>query len=186
LIIFRKKWEIEKLFGCATRRGRVALRANGMDGGPSGGRFGEKSVEIAEIFLKFPEQSGIERRRSTVDGEGELRFFLFELGFKDLAGAGNGVALVVEKALDAKSHLDVAATVEALAGAAFVGLELRELALPEAQDVGRNVAEFGDFADAEVELVRDVRPGGLVGFSDWLVLRHAWNSEVDRPASDPA
>ena len=98
---------------------------------------------------------------------------MFELTFEDLAGAGDGVSLVVEKALDSQGHFNVAAAVEALAGAAFVRLELRKLALPEAENVGRDVAEPGDFADAEVELVRDVGPGGWGGFADWLVLRHA-------------
>jgi hypothetical protein len=82
-----------------------------------------------------------------------------KLGFEDLAGSGDGVALVVEEGLDAEDHFDVATTVEALAGAAFVGLELREFALPEAKNVGGEIAEFGDFADAEVELIRDFRPG---------------------------
>ena len=143
-------------------------------------------MQIVEIFLKFPKQPGIKRRRSAVDGEGKLRFFLLELGLEDLASARDGVSLVVEEALDAEGHFDVAFAIEALAGAAFVGLQLWELAFPEAQDVGGDIAEFGDFADAEVELVRDIRPGGLVGFSDWLVLRHAWNSDDDGPASDPA
>ena len=89
-------------------------------------------------------------------GESELRIFLFQFGFEDLPGAGDGVALVVEEGLDAQGHFDVAAAIEALACAAFVGLKLREFALPEAQDVGWNFAEPGDFADAEVELVRDV------------------------------
>lgn len=101
-----------------------------------------------------------------------------EFGFEDLPGSGNGVALVVEKTFDAHGHLDIAAAIETLSGAAFVGFELRELALPEAKDVGGNVAEFGNFADAEVELVRDVGPGGVGVFADWLVLRHARNSDA--------
>ena len=90
---------------------------------------------------------------------GWARGCVFEFGFggEDLAGAGDGVALVVEQALDAERHLDVALAVETLAGAAFVGLELRELGLPEAQDVGGDVAELGYVPDAEVELVRDDR-----------------------------
>jgi hypothetical protein len=93
------------------------------------------------------------------DAKIELRFFVAELGLEDLAGAGDGVALVVEEGFDAENHLDVAAAVEALAGSAFVGLELGEFTLPEAEDIGRQVAEFGDFADTEVELIRDFRPG---------------------------
>src|ERR1700733_15842134 len=98
---------------------------------------------------------------------------MFELTFEDLTGARDGVALVVEEALDSQGHFNVAAAVEALAGAAFVRLELREFALPEAENVGRDVAELGDFADAEVELVRDVGPGGWGGFADWLGARPA-------------
>ena len=91
---------------------------------------------------------------------GELRggfggFLGFGFGGEDLAGAGDGVALVVEQALDTEGHLDVALAVEALAGAAFVGLELRELCLPETEDVGGHVTQLGYIADAEVELVRN-------------------------------
>lgn len=96
-----------------------------------------------------------------------------ELGFEYLTGSGNGVALVVEKTFDAHGHLDIAAAIETLTGSALVGFELRKLALPEAQDVGGHVAEFGNFADAEVELVRDVGPGCVGVFADCLVLRHA-------------
>jgi len=96
-----------------------------------------------------------------------------EFGFEYLTGTGNGVALVVEKTFDAHGHLDIAAAIEALPGAALVRFELGKLALPETQDVGGHVAEFGNFADAEVELVRDVGPGGVGVFADCLVLRHA-------------
>jgi hypothetical protein len=40
---------------------------------------------------------------------------------KDLAGAGNGISLGVDQALDFKSKLDVATAIEALAGSALVG-----------------------------------------------------------------
>jgi hypothetical protein len=130
-------------------------------------------VEIAEIFLEFAKLAGIDVWGGVVDGEGELGFLLLQLGLEDLPGAGDGVALTVEEAFDAQSHLDVATAVEALSGAPLVGFELRELALPETQDVGWKVAESGDFADAEVELVRDVGPGCLGSFADWLMLCHA-------------
>ena len=152
-----------------------------MDG-RAGGGLREQRVKIAQIFLQFAELPGIDVRRAVVDGEGELRLFLFELCLEDLAGAGNGVALVVEEALDAQRHFDVATAIEALTGAAFVGFELRKLALPETQDVGGDVAELGDFADAEVELVRNVRPGWWGGFADWLMLCHASNSDTAVPA----
>ena len=116
-------------------------------------------MKVAQLFLELAELLGWNAGCGFGDAEVELRLFVTEFGLEDLAGAGDGVALVVEEGLDAEDHLDVAAAVEALAGAAFVGLELGKFALPEAEDVGGQVAEFGDFADAEVELVRDFRPG---------------------------
>jgi hypothetical protein len=144
-----------------------------VDGGAGHGGFGEQRVEVAELFLELAQLLGVRGRGGAFDGEGELRFLLAEFPFDDLAGAGDGVALVVEEGLDVESGFHVATAIEPLAGTAFVGLELRELALPEAENIGGNVAEFGDFADAEVELVRDVGPGCGVGSADWLMLRHA-------------
>ena len=144
-----------------------------MDGGSGYGRFREQSVEVAKLFLKLAELLVVNRRRTVFDGEWKLRFLLAEFAFDNLSCSGDGIALVVKKGLDVKGSLYIAAAIEALASAAFVGLELRELALPETEDVGGNVAEFGDFSDAEVELVRDVGPGCGVGSADWLMLRHA-------------
>jgi hypothetical protein len=51
-------------------------------------------VEIAKIFLKLAKLAGIDVREAVVD-EGELGFFLLQLGLEDLSRAGNGIALVV-------------------------------------------------------------------------------------------
>ena len=99
-------------------------------------------MEVAKLFLELAQLLGVSGRGGAFDGEGELRFFLAELAFDDLAGAGDGVALVVEEGLDVESCLYIAAAIEALAGSAFVGLELGKFALPEPEDVGGNVAEF--------------------------------------------
>jgi len=141
--------------------------------GRAGGWFGEHGEEIAQIFLELAKLAGVGCGCWVFDSERELRGFLLELAFDDLACAGDGVALVVEERFDVECSLYVAAPVEALAGAALIGPELGKLALPEAEDVGGDVAEFGDFADAEVELVRDVGPRGGGAFANWLVLRHA-------------
>ena len=137
-----------------------------MDGCTGGGWFREQGVKIVKFFLKLTEQTSVDFRRCVVDGKGELRFLVPELGFEDLPCAGNGVALVVEETFNAQRHFDIATAIETLAGAAFVRFELREFALPEAEDVGWDVAEFRYFADAEVELVRDVRPGCVGCFAD--------------------
>jgi hypothetical protein len=144
-----------------------------MDGCAGGGRLREQGVKIVKFFLEFAEQACVYFGRGVVDSQGELRFLVPEFGFEDLPCAGNGVALVVEKAFNAKGHLDIAAAIETLTGTALVRFELREFALPEAQDVGGDIAEFGYFADAEVELVRDVGSGCGGCFADWLMLRHA-------------
>jgi hypothetical protein len=98
-------------------------------------------------------------------------------GLEDLAGTGNGVALVVEEALDAEGGFDVALAVEALACAAFVGLELVEFGLPEAEDVGGDVAEASDVADAEVELIGDDNRLGGDGLANWVVGTHDLNTK---------
>ena len=109
-----------------------------------------------------------------------------ELRFEQGAGAGDGVALLFEEGFDAQGHLDVAAAVEALAGASLVGLELGELTLPETEDVGGDLAEACDLADAEVELVGDIGRGGagwLGASADWLVVSHLQTrtSDESRP-----
>ena len=116
----------------------------------TGGGFGEKGVEIAKVLLEFAKLARIDTEWRVVDGESKLRLLMPKFGFEDLARAGNGVTLVVEETLNPQRHLDVAAAIEALAGTAFVRLELGELALPEAKDVGRDITESGNFADAEV------------------------------------
>jgi hypothetical protein len=84
-----------------------------------------------------------------------------------MARAGEGVAFPVDEALDFESGFDVAATVEALAGSTFAGLELGELRLPEAQDVGFYATDAGDIADFEIETV----------WNSWLFV-HALGGEL--------
>jgi hypothetical protein len=108
----------------------------------------------------------------------ELRFELgFKLGFlpgnratsvnlvQGLAGAGERVSLGVDQTFDLQGQLDVAAAVKALAGPAFVGLELGKLRLPKAQDVGLELTDAGHISNLEVETVGDRGrvEGALVG-----------------------
>ena len=171
-IVFGKEWEVEEFLRSTTRYAVGTRGADGVHGGSSW-RLREQGVKVAEILVQFLQPARIDAGSGSFNGQSELRLSMLELTFKDLTGAGDGVSLAVEKAFDAQGHFDVAAAVETLAGAAFVRFELREFALPEAEDVGGNVAEFGDFADAKVELVRNVGSGGWGGFADWLMLRHA-------------
>ena len=148
---------------CGVGGGGVAAgleRADGVHGSAGGDGPGEHGEEFAEILLEFFELLVGGGDRTLGHGEGELRGVVLHLALDDLAGAGDGVALIVEEGLNTEGRLDVAAAVEALAGAAFVWFELGEFALPEAEDVGGDVAETGDFADAEVELVGISDRGG--------------------------
>ena len=88
------------------------------------------------------EVGGRGRRAFGRDGEagsgGRRRFRCSRsavLLFKGLASTGEGVAFFVDKALDFKDQFDFATAIEALAGPALVGLELRELGLPEAKNI---------------------------------------------------
>ena len=50
---------------------------------------------------------------------------------------------------------DVLTPIHALAGAALYRLELRKLGLPEAQHVGRQLAQAGNFSDTKIEFLRN-------------------------------
>jgi hypothetical protein len=173
---------VEEAFDCGGAWGYCGVgrgvaggfeRADGMNCSAGGDGTGEHGEELAEVFLEFFELLVGGGDRTLGHGEGELRGVVLHLALDGLAGAGDGVALVVEEGFYAEGGFDVAAAVEALAGAAFVGFELGEFALPEAEDVGGNVAETGYFADAEVELVGYLRGCSRRTFANWLMLRHA-------------
>jgi len=86
-------------------------------------------------------------------------------------------AVFVEQSLDPHHRLHIALAVHALAGAAFYGLELREFSFPEPEYVGGQTAQAGDFADPEIELVRNNDFGVAARF-----LRH-FLAEVHGPVS---
>jgi len=73
----------------------------------------------------------------------------------DLSGPGDGVALVVQQALDPEEAGEVLLAVQPLARAGPVRLHAK-LGLPVAQHVGVDADELGDLSDAEVELVGDL------------------------------
>src|SRR6266478_363601 len=127
-----------------------------------------------------------------VDGEGEGDLLLLALAFiaQVLARARDGVSLFIEQALDANDAFNVPTAIHALAGIALDGFQLRELSFPEAQDVGREPAETGDFPDAEVQLFRDHDFARLARFSVALFLgTHAacerWRPSAGRPEFPP-
>ncbi len=146
---------------------------------------GEQLMDLAELFLEGSQFLGIRSGGGVRDEQREQRFFVFELGFDGLTCAGDGVALVVEEGLDAERGFDVATAIETLSGAAFVWTEMRKLTLPEAEDVGWDLAEAGDLTDTEVQLIRDVGSGVGVSFADWLILRHTRGCSEDAGEDAP-
>ncbi len=83
----------------------------------------------------------------------ELRIATAAYLFKCLSRARQRVSLRMNEPLDIKSQFHVAAAVKPLSGAAFVGLELRKLGLPETQDVGFHFANTRDIANLEIKAV---------------------------------
>src|SRR3546814_6445292 len=75
----------------------------------------------------------------------------------DLAGAADGVALLVQQAADLAHHQHVVALVVAAVAAALDRAQAREFGLPVAQHVRLDVAQLADLADGEVALGRDRR-----------------------------
>jgi hypothetical protein len=151
--------------------GAVAL--GGASAGEQGaglcgrGLRGEHFVEVAEFDAEFLEADfdlgGFLDGFAAADGdELGLRFAAVFLDFLGelLACSGDGVALAMDELFNAEDELDIFAPVEALAGSAFGGAELRELFFPETQDIGFYAAESSGFSDAEVEFVRNDGDGG--------------------------
>jgi hypothetical protein len=77
--------------------------------------------------------------------------------FEDLTGANQRIALIADQMLDLQSQLNVITAVKPLAGSTFIGLELVELRLPKAQDIGLNATDARHIANLEVEAVGDDR-----------------------------
>ena len=75
--------------------------------------------------------------------------------FKGLASTGQRVAFAMDESFDFERQLHFAAAIEALAGSAFVGLELGKLSFPETKDIGFYGADAGYVADLEVQTIRD-------------------------------
>src|SRR5664279_4522230 len=119
-------------------------------------------------------------------GEGQPRLQLRRLrfGLELLAGTCDGEAFFIEQFLDTQHILDVALAVHTLTGAALHRLQLREFGLPEAQHVGWKLTEFGNFSDAEIQLVRDHRVFGDARLSRFfLAIGH--RSFRERPHFPP-
>ena len=90
-----------------------------------------------------------------------------------LPRAGNGESLLVQQLLDPQYAFDVLTAIHALAGAALHRLELGKFGFPEAQHVGWQLAQPGNFSNAEVEFFRNQyidRSGLGFGSGSWATL----------------
>ena len=122
----------------------------------------EQLQDLAEFFADhFQHRAGIAEQGWLRTGGlrvPRLGDHLARPGVEKFARALNGVALVVEQALDFEHQFHVLATIQAVSLAGFLGPERGELRLPEAQNIRLNSSKAADFADAKVQLVRNFRP----------------------------
>lgn len=137
--------------------------------------------QVSHLLLELTKLLDRIRRPLNLYLERELRGLLLLFRLDRLSRARDRISLVVKQRFDVQDRLHIAAAVQPLAGAPFVGLQLRELTLPEAQNVSWNVAEPGNLSNAEVQLVRNLGPGRSCLASNCLVLRHAGAPERPLP-----
>ena len=142
----------ERLSGCV-EAGHARAPARSLRFGS-----GEDAGDLAQLSARGADDGGgfVEALAGLAGSEWEARLRIGAARMAEsLAGTGESVAFAVDEALDLEGHFDIAAAVEALAGAALAGLELGELRLPEAKDVGFDLADASDVANFEIETVWD-------------------------------
>ena len=86
-----------------------------------------------------------------------MRYFGLDDFLHPVARATDGEPLVVEQVTDAPNHQHLMMLVIAAVAAPLHRLELAELLLPVAQDVGLDAAKLAHFTDREVAFCRNVR-----------------------------
>ena len=131
----------------------------GSTAGWLGGRNGQQSGDLAQL------SAGVADRRGNrigalagvayCHGRTGLRIAAPIHLFQSLARAGKRISLGMNEPLYLQGHFNIAAAIEPLTSAALVGLELRELRLPESQHVGLNLADARNVANLEIKTVRD-------------------------------
>src|SRR6266849_5494956 len=117
---------------------------------------GEHAEDIAQSLADVLQVGSRTRRK----GQRILLFVGLDFSPQVLACARDGESFFVEQLFDAQNAFDVLAAIHALASAALYRLELGKLGFPEAQDVSGQVAETGNFSDAEIEFFRNQHLGG--------------------------
>lgn len=132
------------------------------------GRFlyGELPRQVAKLGANATDgrNRSVEPLLGLVIGQGQDSLLGSRAGgdFQRLSRAGQRIPLAVNELLDPQSQFHLAATVEPLTGAAFIGLEVGKLGLPETQNIGLYGADFCDIADTKIEPVGDFRSGCVV------------------------
>jgi hypothetical protein len=92
-----------------------------------------------------------------MDDKWQRRLAARRLGFglQLLASAGDRETFFIEQSFYPYDILNIPLAVQALARTALLGRKQWEFRLPETQDVGRQIAKSGHFADPEVKFVRN-------------------------------
>jgi hypothetical protein len=121
---------------------------------------GKHARDLAKLGASGADDSGgsVEALARFAGGErkARLRFGAAAMA-ESVTRAGERVAFAMDESFDFKSGFDIAAAIKALAGAALVRLQLRELGFPEAEHVGFDFADTGNISDLEVETIGDRR-----------------------------
>jgi hypothetical protein len=80
-----------------------------------------------------------------------------------LAGALDGKPPIIQQMLDFQNQPDVFLGIETLTGGGALRTHFLEFSFPKSQDVGGNSRYFADFANAEIEFVRNFDRFGCFG-----------------------
>ena len=145
----RSGWE-ERLRGCMEAgHARTTTWRKGLGRREQAGNFAQLGARGTDDGSGFIESlagfAGSQRKARLRIGAARLT--------ERMTGSGERIAFTVHEAFDLESHLDIATTIESLAGATLARFELRELRLPEPQDVGFDFANAGYVANFEIETV---------------------------------
>ena len=109
-------------------------------------RRGKQAQNFLQLFFYF----GDDRSELRLGGGGAVRVLsVFQRG----PGAGDGKTLVVQQGLNPVDQLDVLQLIDPVAGPILLGSKGREFLFPEAQDVGLDLGDVGNFADGVIQAV---------------------------------
>ena len=114
-------------------------------------RISVSSLRItSSAGLGSPNRAGCGRDDTPADAAAALAPASLDRAVQILARAFDGIAVVVQQALDFQHQLHVLAAIQTMPFAGFLRPERGEFGLPEAQDVRLDSSQAADLTDAEI------------------------------------